>query len=436
MKLKVTPARQGLKGRYAPPGDKSISHRLAILGGLAEGETRITGFLDAADTRATLAAMAAMGANVIEDESGIRIRGGRLHPPSVALDLGNSGTGIRLLCGALAGRSELSGASLTLVGDESLSKRPMARITEPLSAMGAKIDSAQGRAPLTLDPGPLKGIRYQLPVASAQVKSAVLLAGLVAEGDTVVIEPGPSRDHTERLLPAFGVQLHDGEPGVAIRGGQALHGGSFHVPGDLSSAAFAMAAALLVKGSNIQLDNVGLNPTRDGVLRIFDAMGGQLAIVSGEDVGAEPVGSIQVRASALQGVDIPPGWVPLAIDEFPMVMALAAAAQGTTRIQGASELRVKESDRLAVMCAQLRRLGVALEETPDGAVIQGGPIRAGRVDSCGDHRIAMSLAVLALVADGPVEIDNAEWIRTSYPSFVDDLSALGADIEWVEESRI
>lgn len=432
MKLKVNPAGNGLKGRYTPPGDKSISHRLAILGGLAAGETRITGFLDAADTRATLAAMAALGAEVDEDDAGIRIRGGALRRPAAALDLGNSGTGIRLLCGALAGRPELADGQLKLVGDESLSKRPMARITGPLSAMGARIESDQGRAPLTLHPGPLKGIRYQLPVASAQVKSAILLAGLAAEGDTVVIEPGPSRDHTERLLPAFGVRLHDGEPGVGIRGGQALHGGSFHVPGDLSSATFAMAAALLVGGSEIVLDNVGLNPTRDGVLRIFDAMGGQIRITATDDVGAEPVGSIQVRASQLRGVDIPPAWVPLAIDEFPMVMALAAVAEGTTRIQGAGELRVKESDRLAVMCAQLERLGVDIEETPDGAIIRGGQVHGGRVDSCGDHRIAMSLAVLGLVAEGPVEIDNAEWIRTSYPGFVDDLSALGAELAWVE----
>lgn len=433
MKLRVQPARQGLKGRYTPPGDKSISHRLAILGGLAAAETLITGYLDAADTRATLAAMAALGADVHEDESGIRIRGGTLRPPSLPLDLGNSGTGIRLLCGALIGCPQLAGTRLSLVGDASLSKRPMARITEPLTAMGGRIESVQGRAPLALYPGPLKGIRYLLPVASAQVKSAVLLAGLAAKGDTVVIEPGPSRDHTERLLPAFGVQLHDGVPGVAIRGGQSLHGGRFHVPGDLSSATFAMAAALLVEGSDVQLDNVGLNPTRDGVLRIFDAMDGQLKSLGGDDVGAEPVGSIRARASALRGIDIPIDWVPLAIDEFPMVMALAAAAEGSTRIQGAGELRVKESDRLAVMCEQLVRLGVDLEETPDGATIRGGRVHGGRVDSCGDHRIAMSLAVLALVADAPVEIDNAEWISTSYPGFVDDMRALGADMEWVEE---
>jgi 3-phosphoshikimate 1-carboxyvinyltransferase len=298
--------------------------------------------------------------------------------------------------------------------------------------MGARIESRQGRAPLKVFPQPLKGIRYPMPVASAQVKSALLLAGLAADGDTVVIEPGPSRDHSERLLPAFGVQLHDGVPGVGIRGGQALHGGAFHVPGDLSSATFAMAAALLVGDSDVRFDNVGLNPTRDGVLRIFRAMGGQLEVEAGADVGAEPVGSIRVRASQLGGIDVPGDWVPLAIDEFPMVMAMAAAIPGTTRIRGAAELRVKESDRLAVMCEQLSRLGVRLEETPDGAIIHGGRIRAGQVDSHGDHRIAMSLAVLGLVAEGPVEIANAEWIRTSYPGFLDDLNALGAEFEWDE----
>jgi 3-phosphoshikimate 1-carboxyvinyltransferase len=434
MKLIVKPATRGLAGTYTPPGDKSISHRLAILGGLAPGETRITGFLDAADTRATLAAMAALGAQVEEDENGILVRGGQLQPPAGALDLGNSGTGMRLLAGALAGRPELFGQEITLIGDESLSQRPMGRIIEPLTAMGARIESRQGRAPLAIFPQPLKGIRYAMPVASAQVKSALLLAGLAAQGDTVVIEPGPSRDHSERLLPAFGVQLHDGEPGIAIRGGQALDGGSFHVPGDLSSATFAMAAALLVPGSDVRFDNVGLNPTRDGVLRIFHAMGGQLALTPGADVGAEPVGSIRVRSSALRGIDIPGDWVPLAIDEFPMVMAMAAAVPGTTLIRGAGELRVKESDRLAVMCEQLKRLGVQLEEAPDGAVIHGGPVRGGQVDSQGDHRIAMSLAVLGLVAEGCVEIENAEWIRTSYPGFVTDLQNLGADMAWSQDA--
>ncbi|MGY6631858.1 MAG: 3-phosphoshikimate 1-carboxyvinyltransferase [Wenzhouxiangella sp.] len=430
-KLIVTPIRHGLKGRCLPPGDKSISHRLAILGGLAKGETRIRGFLDAEDTRATLAAMAALGAEVSESAGEIRIRGGQLHAPGSPLDLGNSGTGMRLLCGALAGRPELIGQRLTLVGDQSLSSRPMGRVTEPLALMGARIQS-QGRAPLEIEPAALSGIAYTLPVASAQIKSALLLAGLVAEGTTTVVEPGPSRDHSERLLPAFGAVV-DQRPGrVAIEGGQPLRGIECRVPGDLSSATFAMAAALLVPDSEVVFDNLGINPTRDGILRIFQAMGGQLAIERQDTLGTEPVASLRLSSASLRGIDVPPEWVPLAIDEFPMLMAMAAAVEGTTRIRGAQELRVKESDRLAVMSEQLRQLGVRVQETPDGAVIEGGRVGGGRVDSHGDHRIAMSLAVLGLVADGPIEIANAQWIRTSYPAFVDDMNALGAGLEWRE----
>ncbi|MCH8478722.1 MAG: 3-phosphoshikimate 1-carboxyvinyltransferase [Wenzhouxiangella sp.] len=432
MRLRVAPATASLCGRYLPPGDKSISHRLAILGGLADGETQISGFLDAADTRATLAAMAALGVAISEANGVITLVGGRLRPPAGPLDLGNSGTGMRLLCGALAGHPDLRGAHIVLVGDESLSCRPMARIIGPLAEMGARIDSRSGLAPLVLAPASLKGIRYVMPVASAQVKSAVLLAGLYAEAETIVIEPGPSRDHSERLLPAFGVEIIDGAPGIGLRGCQTLHGGRFHVPGDLSSAAFILAAGLLASEQGIVLDNVGLNPTRDGVLRILSAMGADLELSPTEAIGAEPVGSIRVRKSDLVGIDIPGEWVPLAIDEFPIIMALAAVAKGTTRIRGASELRVKESDRLAVMCAQLKRLGVELEEMPDGAIIHGGRVSGGRVDSAGDHRIAMSLAVLALVAEDSVEIEQAEWIRTSYPGFVADLSALGASLQWLD----
>lgn len=430
-RLEVRAAGRPLAGRYGPPGDKSISHRLAILGGLAAGETRVTGYLDSADTLATLHAMQALGAEVRRENDAILIRGGRLRAPSTALDLGNSGTGMRLLCGALAGRPELRGERLRLIGDESLSRRPMGRISDPLASMGARIETVDGHAPLTIWPAPLTGIRYRMPVASAQIKSALLLAGLAAEGDTEVLEPGPSRDHSERLLPAFGVEVEGLDGGVRLRGGQALHGaGPCRVPGDLSSAAFAVAAALLVPGSSLTLDNVGLNPSRDGILRIIAAMGGEIEREAASAVGGEPVGRLRVRAQPLHGIDVPEAWVGLAIDEFPVLMALAACAEGTTRISGAGELRVKESDRLAVMCSQLRRLGVRIEETADGAIIEGGRVQGGEVDSHGDHRIAMSLAVLGLVAEGPVSIANAEWIRTSYPSFVDDMQALGGDMAW------
>lgn len=432
MKLVVHPSIAPLGGRCSPPGDKSISHRLAILGGLARAETRITGYLESADTLATLTAMAQLGAGVAREGRSIAINGGLGQVRHATLDLGNSGTGVRLLAGALAGRAELFGAELTLVGDHSLSGRPMGRIIEPLLRMGADLSAVNGRLPLRVKPAPLTGIRYRPQVASAQVKSAVLLAGLGANGETTVVEPGPSRDHTERLLPAFGVKIQRHGEALTISGGQTLAGGDFHVPGDLSSAAFLVGAALLVPGSDITIDNVGLNPSRDGILRILDAMEGLVEQQPGEAVGDEPVGSLRARSSSLRGVSIPAEWVPLAIDEFPLVMALAAAAEGTTSVVGAEELRVKESDRLAVMCQQLAAIGVDLEERPDGAVIRGGSIAGGEVDSCGDHRIAMSLAVLGLVAREPVVIRNAEWIQTSYPGFADDMNSLGARLEWQE----
>lgn len=430
MRLRIHPARSPLTGDYRPPGDKSISHRAAIFGGLATGETEIHGFLDSADTRATLDAMAALGAEVRETDEVIRIAGGTLRAPDDVLDLGNSGTGMRLLCGALAGHQALAGTTIRLTGDASLSSRPMGRIIEPLERMGADIECVDGHAPLTLRPRPLLGIHYALPVASAQVKSALLLAGLCAAGETRLVEPDISRNHTECMLPAFGAVLHDGSPGIAVDGPQHLSGCRVTVPGDLSSAAFVLAAALLVPGSQVKLDAVGLNPTRDGVLRIVRSMGARLDIQASSTSGGESVGRFQAGGGKLAGVDIAPGLVPLAIDEFPVVMALAACARGTTRIRGASELRVKESDRLAVMCRQLARLGVEVEEQSDGAIITGGRVRGGEVDSGGDHRIAMSLAVLALAAEAPVLIDNAEWIRTSYPGFVDDMRSLGAEMAW------
>lgn len=431
-RLRIRPASVPLRGHCRPPGDKSVSHRVAILGGLAEGVTRIRGFLDAEDTRATLDAMAALGAEVEEVGDAITIGGGRLKPPEQALDLGNSGTGMRLLCGMLAGHRDLRESEITLVGDASLSSRPMGRIIDPLMTMGAVIESAQQRAPLRIRPQALEAIRYSTPVASAQVKSALLLAGLSAEGETVVVEPGPSRDHTERLLPAFGVPLLDGAPGVGVRGGSRLKGASIHVPGDLSSAAFLLAAAVLVPGSEVEIENVGLNPTRDGFLRVLDALGARLELSLDKSVGLEPVGTLCARHQSLEGIAIPASWVPLAIDEFPIIMALAASARGQSTIQGAQELRVKESDRIAVMCTALRSLGVRVDETPDGAVIEGGAIQGGTVDSHGDHRIAMSAAVLGLIAQDEIIVEQAEWIATSYPGFVDDLKGLGADAAWLD----
>ena len=432
MKLRVQPATQPLSGEYRPPGDKSISQRAVILGALAAGQTRISGFLEAGDTRATVTAIQALGARVRESHGELLIRGGSLKTPGRPLDLGNSGTGMRLLTGALAGRPELFGQEIELTGDVSLVRRPMDRIIEPLATMGATIESRGGRAPLLIRPRPLTGRRHQLKIASAQVKSALLLAGLNAHGETSVIEPAPTRDHTERLLPAFGVRLETAPGMASLSGGQSLSGTAVQVPGDLSAAAFILAAALLVPGSRVAIEPVGLNPTRDGILRVLAraAPAGCLQVAQnpGSRAGFEPAGTIRVHHGRLRGIAIPAEWVPLGIDEFPVIMALAAAADGETVITGAAELRVKESDRLAVMCRQLARLGVVVRETADGAVILGGPVAGGEVDAAGDHRIAMSLAVLGLVAEAEVVIDGAEWIETSYPGFVADLRALGAEI--------
>jgi 3-phosphoshikimate 1-carboxyvinyltransferase len=434
LKLTVHPAACGLTGRVTPPGDKSVSHRAAIFGGLAEGTTYIEGFLEAEDTLATLGAMSSLGARVTRDGGRVQIEGGRLGAPSKPLDMGNSGTGMRLLTGALCGHPDLFGARVELIGDASLSRRPMQRIIEPLGAMGARIESREGHAPLVVEPRALKPLDRVLKVASAQVKSAILLAGLNAAGETRVSEPGVSRDHTERLLPAFGVAVERADCEARLSGPARLNAARITVPGDLSSAAFIIAAAALVPGSRVSIGPVGVNPTRDGFLRIVEQMAAgavQVHPIEDASAGAEPVAMLEISSPAqLVGTRIPAEWVPLAIDEFPLVMAMAAAGHGETVISGAGELRVKESDRLAVMSRQLERLGVDLEERPDGATVRGGRVRGGRVESEGDHRIAMSLAVLALVADGPVEIGGAEWIRTSYPAFAQHLESLGARLQW------
>ena len=434
MRLIVRPAHRSLSGTITPPGDKSISHRAAILGGLARGKTTIQGFLTAEDTLATLQAMADLGADVEREDRTVQITGRGLHAPRHDLDLGNSGTGMRLLAGALAGHKDLRDQSIRLVGDTSLSSRPMSRIIQPLSQMGADIEGIDGHAPLTIRPRALSACSHDLTIASAQVKSAILLAGLQAEGVTQVSEPGISRDHTERMLPAFGVAIEARSQQVTLQGPQSLQACDIQVPADLSSAAFLIAAALLVPESNVRLSKVGLNPSRDGVLRILEqvAPGAIQLQARHEHAGTEPIADLQIgHCTGLRGIEVAPELVPLAIDEFPLLMALAATAEGETVISGAAELRVKESDRLAVMCTQLRKLGVQLSETDDGACIVGGSVQGGCVDAKRDHRIAMSLAVLGLVASGPVEIENAEWIRTSYPEFDQHLHMLGAELEWL-----
>lgn len=424
----VQPAQQ-IAGRVRVPGDKSISHRALMLGAIADGDTAINGFLAGEDCLATLSALRAMGVTIAQDEaSTVRVRGAGLRglqAPQQVLDMGNSGTAMRLFAGLLAGQSFDS----QLTGDSSLCQRPMNRVAEPLRLMGAEIDTRDGKPPLQVRGArSLHGIDYRLPVASAQVKSAVLLAGLYADGDTRVVEPAVTRDHTERMLKQFGVRLRRDAGAVILAGGQRLTASSVDVPGDLSSAAFFLLAASVGGAGELQIEHVGLNPTRTGVLRILELMGADLQIEECRK-DAEPAGRITVRPAELQGIRVPPELVPLAIDEFPVLFVAAALAQGETQISGAAELRHKESDRIAVMAAGLRALGVQVDERPDGAVIRGGTLQRGVVDSGGDHRVAMAFAAGAVAAAGPVTIRNTANVATSFPGFAGLAREVGIALE-------
>lgn len=428
LEWRAQPARGPLRGVLRVPGDKSISHRAMMLGSLAEGSTEVSGFLEGEDTLATAAAFRAMGVRIDAEGGGKRIVHGvglhGLRAPSAALDLGNSGTGMRLLAGILAGQAFGS----ELIGDASLSRRPMKRVIEPLARMGARIDSREGGlAPLRFAPAPagLDGIEYQSPVASAQVKSCLLLAGLFARGLTTVNEPHRTRDHTERMLRAFGVQVQVAGNTASLRGGQRLLAASIAVPADISSAAFFAVAASIVPGSELLLEQVGINPLRDGILRALRLMGADITLVNPRVLGDEPVADLRVRHAPLRGIEVPEALVPDMIDEFPVLFAAAAVAQGTTVVRGAAELRVKESDRIAAMAAALRALGADIDETRDGAIIRGGRLTGGRIDSHGDHRIARASAVAALVADGAVEIADCANVATSFPDFVGLAAATG-----------
>ena len=417
-----------LRGAASAPGDKSISHRAVMLGGVADGVTRVTGYLDSADVRATVAAMRAMGVRI--DASGgeltIEGRGGQsLAPPAAPLDMGNSGTAMRLLAGLLAGQR----VPATLVGDASLSRRPMGRIIEPLRRMGANVRAEGGVPPVIVGGSdPLKGIEYRSPVASAQVKSAVLLAALGASGTTRVIEPKLTRDHTERMLRDFGCRIEFGEGVCQMEGPQALAPRSVAVPGDLSSAAFFLVGSLIAPGGDVTLRNVGVNPTRTGVIDILRLMGAQIKLLDERVRGAEPVADIRAIAGSLRGIEVPENLVSLAIDEFPVIAVAAACASGETRICGAEELRVKESDRIATTAAALRALGGEVIELDDGMIIRGGGLRGGRVDSAGDHRIAMASAIAALACEAPVTIGDCANVATSFPDFVNQAEALGLRI--------
>ena len=428
----VPPART-FAGEVRVPGDKSVSHRAVMLGAIANGETEVTGFLEAEDTRATVRAVRALGVAIESDGAGaLRIRGaGRegLEPPAAPLDLGNSGTGLRLLTGLLAGQSFDS----TLVGDESLSRRPMRRIAEPLGRMGARVETAPGGTPpLAVRGGRrLAGIEHRLEVPSAQVKSCLLLAGLYARGRTRVEEPAPTRDHTERMLAGFGYEVERLRGETALAGGGELSAQPVAVPGDLSSAAFFLVGACIAPRGRIRIPGVGVNPTRDGVLRILERMGASVALENRRDSGGEPVADLVARASRLRGIEIESDLVALGIDEIPVLLLAAARAEGVTVLRGAGELRVKESDRLAAMEEGLRRLGVPVQARPDGMVVHGRrePFRAACVASRGDHRIAMTFALAALAADGPVEIEDCANVATSFPGFTTEVRAAGVEVE-------
>ncbi len=413
-------ATAALSGRIRVPGDKSMSHRAIMLGSLATGVTRVTGFLEGEDALATLQAFRDMGVVIEGPNRGeVTIHGVGLHglkPPPGPLYLGNSGTSMRLLAGLLAGQA----FDVVMTGDDSLSKRPMKRVADPLALMGAVIETGEGgRPPLTVRGGhPLKGIDYVLPMASAQVKSALLLAGLYAEGETVVTEPAPTRDHTERMLAGFGYAVSRDGATARLRGGGGLSACDIDVPADISSAAFFMVAASIVPGSDLLLEHVGINPTRLGVVNILRLMGGDITLENQRQVGGEPVADIRVRHAPLKGVAIPEDQVPLAIDEFPVLFIAAASAQGTTLLTGAEELRVKESDRIQAMADGLVTLGVRAEPRADGIEITGGPLGGGMIESHHDHRIAMAFAVAGLMAEGEITIRDCQNVATSFPGFV------------------
>ncbi len=422
---------RALGGRVAVPGDKSISHRAIMLAALAEGRSRIRGFLEGEDTRATARIFAQLGVRIEAPTERERIvHGVGLHGlvgADTPLDCGNAGTGMRLIAGLLAGQSFDS----TLIGDESLSRRPMRRVIDPLAAMGARIDAAPGGLPpLVIHGGqPLRGIEQTLAVASAQVKSALLLAGLYARGTTTVHEPHPTRDYTERMLSAFGWPI-EYSPGLArLTGGHRLSATDVDVPADFSSAAFFLVAATVIPGSDLTLPAVGINARRTGLLEALRLMGADIAVGKVASQGGEPVADLRVRHAPLTGAEIPEALVPDMIDEFPALFVAAALARGTTVVRGAAELRVKESDRIAAMATALAALGARITETPDGAIIEGvEALSGGTVDSRGDHRIAMSAAIAAQRARGAVRIDDVANVATSFPGFVELATGAGFDL--------
>jgi 3-phosphoshikimate 1-carboxyvinyltransferase len=417
-----------VRGSLRVPGDKSISHRSIMLGALAEGTTVVSGFLEGEDTLATLAVFQAMGVNISRNNGQVSIEGVGLHglkAPNAPLYLGNSGTSMRLLSGLMAGQN----FSVEMTGDASLSHRPMRRVTKPLSLMGANIETAEdGTPPLKINGNSLQAINYDLPVASAQVKSAILLAGLYANGRTCVTEPAPTRDHTERMLAGFAYSVvRDGNT-ICLEGGAKLQANSIDVPADISSAAFFIVAACIAKDSEISLQHVGINATRIGIINILQQMGADINLTNQHNVSGELVADIHIRSSKLHGIHIPPEQVPLAIDEFPAIFIAAACAEGETVLTDAAELRVKESDRIQAMADGLNTIGINAEATPDGMIIQGGKIQGGIINSHGDHRIAMAFTIAALRASETITVTDCANVATSFPNFVKLAQQVGINI--------
>ncbi len=431
MKYKIMPG-GSISGEVRVPGDKSMSHRSIMLGALAQGDTHVSGFLEGDDALATVAAFRQMGVKIDGPEDGkltihgVGMKG--LQAPDGDLDLGNSGTSIRLLAGLLAGQNFDS----TLTGDESLRSRPMTRVLTPLALMGADVDG--DRPPVTIRGGkPLRGIHYDLPMASAQVKSCVLLAGLYADGSTSVTEPAPTRDHTERMLRGFGYEVSRQNEVISVCGGGALSAADIDIPADISSAAFFMVAASISPGSDLTLTHVGINPTRTGVINILRLMGADISLKNEREVGGEPVADIRVRYAPLKGIEIPVDQVPLAIDEMPVLFIAAACAEGHTTLHGAEELRVKESDRIAAMAEGLTTLGVKTQVLSDGIIIEGGVVGGGTISTYHDHRIAMAFAVAGLRAEQEIQILDCDHVATSFPGFDALARGLGLQISVQED---
>lgn len=422
---------ESLTGDIRVPGDKSISHRSIMFGSLANGTTNVTGFLMGNDNLATLNAFRAMGVEIEGPNDGkVTIHGvgmNGLKQPSGALDMGNSGTSIRLISGIVAGQS----FPVELFGDRSLSKRPMGRVINPLAEMGAVFESNDGKPPVksvVSEGKKLNGIHYVMPMASAQVKSCVLLAGLFAEGETSVVEPAPTRDHTERMLKAFGYDVQVDGSKVTLQGGGKLTATDIDVPSDISSATFFMVAALIAPNADLTIRHVGMNPTRVGSINILRKMGGDITLLNEREVGGEPVADIRVRSSELVGIDVDESDIPLAIDEFPVIFVAAANAKGTTRLRNAEELRVKESDRIQVMADGLTALGVNNTVVEDGIDIIGGEYHGGVVESHDDHRIGMSFSVAGIRSTSPITIKNCETVATSFPNFVELATQVGMQV--------